>query len=211
MIAPVFIYDSRERWFPVGVEESLAELDLGLPPETGAPGSINFPNDMEPLPLPPVVYHRVVADQHLWWQQFWVWMLYNPKRYATRGNHEGDWEMVMVGTTDKAGDRPVMLYGSQHTAGGKRELGDWEIRDGRPTIYVALGSHANYFNAFGNLQSRDLDECDGHGRVLDDYEVREFGAWQDWPGRWGNSENSPGPLSTRRIWRQPAIVYGQAR
>jgi hypothetical protein len=41
--------------------------------------------------------------------------------------------------------RPPSVGLSQHCSGETRPWGQTELRDGHPTSYVALGSHANYF------------------------------------------------------------------
>jgi hypothetical protein len=207
MITPILIFDSNEKWFPVGVEESLEAVGVEFEDEP-----LNFPSTMRQPKLPPVGYHRVVAEENVWWHLFGFWYLYNPKTYGPGvGRHEGDWEWVILGCNDKAGNHPFCVYGSQHQNGASRVAWKCErrpkARDGRPVIYVAEGSHANYLGPVDNLE----DTADGKGRVLDDIEWRGFGLWADRPWRWGNSHNSPGPLSTRVIWRHPAIAYGQAR
>jgi hypothetical protein len=209
VIAPIFTFDSREKWFPVGVEESLAAMTVPMPGLDVA--ALNFPANMRQPSLPPVGYHRAIAGGHLWWHQFWLWYLYNPKRYAGTGNHEGDWEMVQIGCVDRAGTRPVLVTGSQHHTGGKREFWRTVQRNGRPAIYVARDSHANYFGPFADLE----DQCDGKGLLLAEVEWRPFGRWAAWPGRWGNSTGegkspeSPGCQGTR--WNRPEIFHGQAR
>ena len=110
MIRPVFVFDSREQWFPVGVEESLKAVTHSIP--AGFPElefdeyfimdvrhteRLNFPDDMRQLDLPPVVYHRRVTGGPLVWDQFWLWYLYNPWAVAGVGRHEGDWEFVQIG------------------------------------------------------------------------------------------------------------------
>lgn len=209
MITPLLLLDSHEKWWPVDVEESLRAIGSPVPPIPG--NRLDFPPGMTQPDLPAVGYHRVVAAGHLWWQQFWTWWLYNPKKYAGVGEHEGDWEMVQIGCTDKAGERPVLMTCSQHSGGEKREF--WRVTLGtdgdgeHPLVYVARDSHANYFTP-----QRDVtDVADGKGKQLVAIEWREFGPWASWSGRWGNSTNSPGPLEPRRAWAAPHAYHGQAR
>lgn len=218
MILPVFVFDSRESFWPIGVEDSLAATKAKLPrsftseAEASSTDRIDFPAGMRHPVLPPVAYHRVLADRHLWWHQLWLWFVYNPWEIAGVGKHEGDWELVQIGCADKAGNRPVLVTGSQHHTGGKHEFWACQLRGGRPVIYVARGSHANYFSLGAQ---GGLDVCDGKGLLLEDYEVREFGAWASWPGRWGNSTGegkspeSPGCQGIR--WRAPAAYHATAR
>jgi hypothetical protein len=221
---PIFVFDSREQWFPVGVEESLDAVNArcrgGIfnghraePARPFPPGvtNIDFPANMKQPDLPPVGYHRVVQSGPLWWHQYWLWYLYNPWSVAGVGRHEGDWEFVQIGCVN--GNRPVLVTASQHHSGGKREAWAVELREGRPVIYVALGSHANYFNV-GSLGG-GIDQCDGRGRVLDSIEWREFGPWKDGPWRWGNSTGegkspeSPGRQGKR--WHAPHLFHSEAK
>lgn len=222
MTAPILVLDSREKWGPVAVEEILdvpgvklitsahktqTVPSLELLPAEG--GRLNFPGDMKPVLMRPGVgYHRVVAQAGLFWHQYWLAYLFNPKKYAGYGEHEFDWEFVQFGCVDKAGGLPVLATASQHHTGGKREVWRMVKRDGRPVFYVARDSHANYFTPTKDVE----DTADGRGLVLDKIEWRPFGAWASWPGRWGNSDNSPespGRQTTR--WDRPAIFHGQAR
>jgi len=218
VITPIFTFDSHERWFPVGVEESLKPFGYQWSPSLNAwvrNGDIvtrfDFPAGMKQGEFSPVGYHRVKDAMNLWWHQFWLWYRYNPKAYAGQGMHEGDWEFVQIGCADKAGNRPVLLTGSQHHTGGARLWSRAVQRDGRPVVYVARDSHANYWTPVADIE----DQCDGKGRVLEEIEWRPFGPWASWPGRWGNSTGrgmspeSPGCQGHR--WSRPDLYHGQAR
>lgn len=206
MIAPIFLLDSHEIWRPCGVEESCLAVGVGPPPLPE--GNLNFPPKMTQPDLPLVGYHRIVAGGGLFWHQFWLWWLYNPKMYAGFGAHEGDWEMVQTGCADEHGERPVLMTCSQHGGSEKREFWRVSLQNKRPLVYVALDSHANYFSP-----QRDVtDRADGKSqRDLSRIEWRPFGGWASWEGKWGNSTNSPGPLFTRRAWRAPHAYHGQGR
>ena len=212
MIAPIFKLDSREAWRPCAVETLVQvgatvngqPLDLDTLPVAG--GKIDMPKDMTQPDVPVVGYWRAVDGGRLRWCQFWTFWLYNPKVYAGFGAHEGDWEMVQLGCSDLEGDRPILMTFSQHSGGAKREYWSVELHDGRPVVYVARDSHALY-----PTPMRDVtDQADGAGEQLDVY-WHEFGAWSDWPGRWGNSDNSPSALSGRRAWQAPHAYHSQAR
>jgi hypothetical protein len=231
MIAPVFVFDSRERWSPVGVEESLKaaharHYDGAVDAPARWPfkgGRLNFPPDMRQPDLPPVGYHRVApfklpSGLLVYAHQFWLWSLYNSWSVAGVGKHEGDWEMVQLICVDEAGEHPILVTASQHHSGGKREAWACErtfpIADPtRPNIYVALGSHANYFAP--GVQGGGQDVCDAKGREMHDIEWREFGPWASWPGRWGNSTGegkspeSPGCQGHR--WTAPHLFHSSAR
>ena len=217
MIAPIFKLDSRERWRPQPVETAERfgtiggrPVDLGALPLLG--GRMDFPrNLLDPTDTPVAGYHRVVATAHLHWHQFWLWYLYNPWSVAGIGRHEGDWEFVQIASTDREGERPVLITASQHRGGEKRELWRCELDGGRPVIYVALGSHANFFTP----GERGEDQANGGGSRLTDVEWRQFGDWATWPGLWGNSTGagrspeSPGRQDDR--WARPHVFHSAAR
>ena len=82
----------------------------------------------------------------------------------------------------------------------------------RPVIYVAEGSHANYFTP----GVRGEDWADGAGQYLDDVEWRSFDdVWATWEGRWGastgigKSPESPGMQHER--WDTPEIYHSRSR
>jgi hypothetical protein len=81
--------------------------------------------------------------------QYWLFYPFNPYSPEVPPNpdfaqmHEGDWELVTV-ITDAAG-KPLTAGYSRHCAGARREWAKVEKRGSRPVVYVALGSHANYF------------------------------------------------------------------
>ena len=217
MIAPILKLDGRERWRPQPVEtvEALGKIggkpiDLSALPAAG--GRMNFPSGMkDPDDTPVVGYHRVVKAVDLWWHQFWLWYLYNPWEIAGIGRHEGDWEFVQTACVDKAGNRPVLMTASQHRTGEKREFWRCELDGGRPMIYVARHSHANFFTP----GDRGEDVADGRGDRLDEIDWRDFGDWADWPGMWGNSTGagrSPeSPGRQRERWELPQTFHARAQ
>ena len=213
MIAPVFVLDAQESWRPVDVDDSLAKYgykwSAGWRSGDRPVNVLDFPAAMDPgvfAKLPAAGYHRTALGGDLLWHQYWTWWPYNPKKYAGVGAHEGDWELVQLGCIDEAGDRPVMMTCSQHGGGEKREYWRVALEDGQPIVYVARDSHANYFQP-----TRDVtDTADGKGERLH-LRWLDFGAWVKWGGKWGNSVNSPGPLTTRRAWKAPHAYHGQCR
>jgi hypothetical protein len=78
-------------------------------------------------------------------------------------------------------------------------------------MFVALGSHAHYFAAVADME----DTADGRGKVVVDFELREFDAWANWSGRWGNStgvgKSPESPAKQNIRWNQPHIFHGQSR
>lgn len=225
---PIFIFDSHEKFKPVAVEsvealdarmkgaagEDIGTVSLASLPAEG--GWMNFPPRPETYEqemqarFGGVGYRRALEGGGLTWIQYWLWYLYNPKRYVVTGEHEGDWEFVQVGY---AGDTPVCMTASQHRSGGSRMWWEIERREGRPIVYPARGSHANYFEPVDQFPEIG-DEGDGKGEVLDSVEWRDFGPWATWPGRWGNSTGdgkspeSPGCQGDR--WNAPHRYHSKS-
>jgi hypothetical protein len=226
---PIFVLDSRETFQPIAVESVEAvparivrkdesdggDVSLAALPADG--GRMDFPRHPEQQEqrlhgkYGGVGYRREVQGGGLTWVQYWLWYLYNPKRMAiVTGDHEGDWEFVQVGY---GGDTPVCMTASQHKSGGSRMWWDLEHRQGRPVVYVARGSHANYFAPFE--QPSELgDQYDGKGATLDSLAWRDFGSWATWSGRWGNthaeaeSPQSPGSQGDR--WSKPHRYHSKS-
>jgi len=225
---PIFVFDSREEFKPVAAE-SVEDVGAGLVLANGSRrssvsldrlppggGRIDFPPDPRSYEAAMeqkhgrVGYRRSVRGGRLTWVQYWLWYLYNPKKVLITGEHEGDWEFVQVGY---AGEQPVCMTTSQHHSGGSRMW--WELKKeaDRPVVYVALGSHANYFKPVDQLPEIG-DDGDGAGERLDTIEWRAFGRWATWPGRWGNSTgqghspDSPGSQGDR--WRKPHRYHSKA-
>ena len=91
---------------------------------------------------------RRVPSRHRIDLQYWLWYpwnLYSPT--VPPGElwqvHEGDWESVSV-ILDLRG-KPLVAGHSQHSEGARREWARVPKLGQRPLVYVALGSHANYF------------------------------------------------------------------
>ncbi len=129
------------------------------------------------------------------------------------GRHAGDWEVVQV-ALDARG-RPSDATFAQHS---------WAERCAwRGVVYVANGSHASFFTPgeHGRPWPDPDDFADGRGREVRP-EVRPFGAWARWPGRWGGAEAAklvPGEQSSPRgpafqpdgPWDDPAAFHARAR
>ena len=73
--------------------------------------------------------------------QYWFLYLYNYRL----NEHESDWEQITVGL-DKD-QTPKKVFYSSHATGFTRDWNDIEHDNDHPVVYVALGSHANYFHA----------------------------------------------------------------
>lgn len=146
--------------------------------------------------------------------QYWFFYFYND----WFNKHEGDWEMIQV-MLDRTGKPEWVVY-SQHQGGTRRLWRDVPVENGtHPIVYVALGSHANYFwgdeqfphgQVVGNSQVEVLDRTGKQGRILPklillpEHRPASTGedlatdlAWMNFAGHWGETTTVPdfsGPL-----------------
>ncbi len=96
----------------------------------------------------PVVYGAVRRTKERIDLQYWLWYPFNDFSPTIPAGgiwqvHEGDWEVVSV-ILDRTG-RPLVAGYSQHSAGMRRAWAKVPKQGQRPVVYVALGSHANFF------------------------------------------------------------------
>ncbi len=178
---------------------------------------------------PMATYARLATDEGSgrFTIQYWFFYFYND----WFNKHEGDWEMIQV-MLDRAG-RPEWAVYSQHEDGTRRPWQDVPREDGtHPVVYVALGSHANYFRGddlfphgrtVGNSQAQVVDRTGRHGRIklplvlLPEDRPRADGkpaggddlAWLDFGGHWGENTavggfSGPlGPAFKGEQWDRP--------
>lgn len=154
------------------------------------------------------VYGRVAREGDDTWVQYWFFYYYN---LAVSSSHECDWEMVQYRIVDDAID--LAAY-SQHSVGEtSREV---EFSFGRPIVYVAAGSHANYFKP-GVHQTVSFDRANGRGRETGlRLEILPAHGWPEYPGRWGDTiarsdlaSSSPFGPGRHKQWRLPSTwAYG---
>ncbi len=178
---------------------------------------------------PPVVtYAHIVRDEdprHIT-IQYWLFYYYND----WFNKHEGDWEMVQVMLSAAGEPEGVVL--SQHHGGTRRPWGTVQVEEGtHPAVYVALGSHANYFwgdetyangTTIGNARLEIMDRTGTFARtvpeviLIPDRDVVEAdpSAWQEqiwllYNGHWGelapqSDFSGPfGPADKGDQWKHP--------
>jgi hypothetical protein len=184
----------------------------------------------------PVVYGKVSRSRTRIDLQYWIWYPYNDySRTYPPGEvwqvHEGDWESVSV-ILDLEG-RPLVVGLSKHCEGTRRDWTDVRRRSTRPIVYVALGSHANYFapGTFGHsplcwpralrdvVQALRLRDRAGFGRVVRPTLVPVTStqpSWMAFAGTWGESgyvhfpknppvayDGAPRAPAFQETWRRP--------
>jgi hypothetical protein len=181
----------------------------------------------------PVVYGAAFRTTDRIDLQYWLWYPYDafspgyPKRNDFWQAHEGDWEVVSV-ILDRAGNPLTVAY-SQHRKGRRRTWASAPKRGLHPLVYVALGSHANFFTAGRQpLLPPAVDQATvnlikaygipvpadstGKGRVIRPTLVRVTArnpSWMTFAGAWGETEylHLPGraPLTGGAGPRGPAF------
>lgn len=87
---------------------------------------------------PITTYAKIVRKQNLTAIEYWLAYPYND----WRSTHEGDWEVVMVFLRDAT---PIACAYSAHHGGYRLPWALVETHATHPIVYVANGSHANYF------------------------------------------------------------------
>ena len=175
----------------------------------------------------PVAYARVATDPGHPGKlavEYWLFYTFND----STGKHEGDWEKVQVdfnaATPEEAlGRRPYRVDLSQHAGGERAGWDDRNLarRGTHPLVYVATGSHANYFSpalylgrgpheGFGCDNTTRATETVPLGTVLLP-EVPQSPsspfAWLAFHGLWGQKEkgiyNGVAGPAAKEQWSQP--------
>lgn len=173
--APILVLHPAERFQPVPVDGFLADADLqrrtptgwetieGQVPAGGAGLRLDqrlcraiegmaaaacYAEAEAGHAAAPIVYGTVLRTKTRTDLQYWLWYPYNDYSPTIPAGevwqvHEGDWESVSVILDEKA--RPLLVGLSKHCAGIRRDWANVSRKGARPIVYVALGSHANYF------------------------------------------------------------------
>ena len=142
----------------------------------------------------PVVYAHVFPGGNGTVVQYWFFYAFNT---GTLNTHEGDWEMIQI-MLDGA-DEPMEAIYSQHLHGQRASWSKVDRSDTHPHVYVARGSHANYFRYYQGLLGFASDRVGKNGDTLElgDYTLVMLGErgtgnhaaaqnWIDFGGKWGD-------------------------
>ena len=150
------------RWFQSDYYLDVPDLD----PRSHSIADYKASYDMLKEGYLPTVYARVVEDAEYTVVQYWLFYYMNDWRNV----HEGDWEMVQLHFPKRPVDElladavpPLFAGYSQHQSGQRMTWTDMEtaglVTDGtHPVVYVARGSHANYFMPGQFWSGLDFDD-----------------------------------------------------
>jgi hypothetical protein len=153
----------------------------------------NIANDYSsnPASLVYTAYVHVVTSSSSTVLQYWLFYAYNN---GPLNDHQGDIEVIEV-FLDTAGNPQTVLL-SQHGAGQNAAWGDVEKVDNHPVVYVAQGSHANYFRSYQGKMGIESDVVGSDGKTIMPADMNlvmlgEQGnhpasqSWLEFRGRWG--------------------------
>ena len=123
--------------------------------------------------------------------EYWLFYAYNN---GPMNDHQGDIEVIQV-FLDSSGD-PQQVLLSQHGSGENAAWGNVEKIDTHPVVYVAQGSHANYFRPYQGKFGLENDVVGSDGITIMPSDLKLFilgekgirpvdQSWLDFPGRWG--------------------------
>jgi RsiW-degrading membrane proteinase PrsW (M82 family) len=246
---------ARRNWFDVNVrlDTSIADLfdcrddSYALDAWYGSSGASDYKNysahrsyyraalSPEAGGPPIVAYAHVVRDENPQYITIQYWLFYYYNDWFNK--HEGDWEMVQV-VLSAAGE-PLWTVLSQHHGGTRRSWSATQVEGGtHPAVYVALGSHANYFwgdetypngTTIGNARLEIMDRTGTDGRVIPEVVLipsrKEIDAdpvvykgleWLLFGGHWGERAvqsdfGGPlGPAEKGEQWQRP-YAWGMAQ
>ena len=235
--APILYFEKHEHLFPVKVEYHILNSNLNittdegemlidaspLPQQLGAYNDVSenysldnrkggiyddriindYEENMDSLGY--TIYAHVFTDGNNTIIQYWMFYAFNK---GTLNNHEGDWEMVQIVISN---DTPVDAMYSQHISGQRAAWGEVEKEGEHIKVYVARGSHANYFRYFQGLMGLARDRVGKNGKILgpEDYNLVLLGErgegnhnasqnWIDFAGRWGEFGNEESGIRGER-------------
>jgi len=181
---PVVVHDSREQSPLTGVK-AFAGVVPGVPDGTPQP----------------TAYGRRTGK----WLQYWLFYAAETQRTVGSGRHAGDWELVQYEMRDGALVRGIY---SQHDGAERCSSDHVRTRSLHPVVFVANGSHANYFvpGTRDRPWPEPNDVADGDGLRVRPGLVRiseQTPPWMTFAGRWGEDGDSPrGPRFTA-AWSDP--------
>jgi hypothetical protein len=216
--APILTLHPSERFGPVRVDGFLAQADLvGSHYDQRDCRSIDGPLALDCYASAdaaaegsPMAYGAVFRSRERTVLEYWLF--YSFDLYSTTDppgefwqDHEGDWEAVAVVLDAHA--KPLHVATSRHCSGARRSWSRVRRRGTHPLLYVALGSHANYFGTGEIAQDRrcwppvalaifdayktPVNDHVAAGKTIAPVIVRVTGrtpAWMTFGGSWGETQ-----------------------
>ena len=172
------------------------------------------------------VYGHAKRDRHgRLWLQYWLFYSSNDFQLLgplfSGGKHEGDWELVQFRLGPS--EQPEQAVYTQHKLAESRPWTDVrKAGTNTPIVYVARGSHANYFRMGSHWTGVWWDQADGRGpQITPTLEVLEdrTPAWVHWPGWWGDTKATASPVDSasprspgrRPHWNDPSLLVTPPR
>jgi hypothetical protein len=136
-------------------------------------------------------YAHVIRSSSSTVIQYWLFYIFND---GPLNDHQGDIEVVQVFLGNSGNPQEVLA--SQHGAGENAVWRDVERTGTHPVIYVAQGSHANYFRSYQGKIGIENDIVGSDGKTITPNQLNlimlgEQGnhpadqSWLDYRGRWG--------------------------
>lgn len=210
--APILYFEKGEELYPVSIEYHLLNSNLNRsidnesifikaspsPEEIGeykdadyyldnVKGTIyddRIIEDYKNSKLNYTVYCHVFSKNNLYFVQYWFFYAFN-KGYLN--THEGDWEMVQIVLNENK--EPIEVMYSQHISGQRASWKLVEKEGEHIKVYVARGSHANYFRYYQGKIGLANDIVGKNGKILypNEYKlvVLKNESWLYYGGRWG--------------------------
>jgi len=245
--APIFFFEKEEQCYPVSVEYhidhatlfqftgndpveinsdvTMEELggytteqyeSLYLDNTIGTTKDDNIINDYsnQKITLGFTVYaHTIHGADDTTIIQYWLFYAFNK---GDLNQHEGDWELVQVVLRQGS---PVELMYSQHHSGQKTSWNQAEKTGTHPHVYVARGSHANYFTSYSGTLGVASDHVGANGFILKPVQYTiidlETQTWLPFKGMWGEINSyedvylgTSGPVGP--MYREERLMWNQA-
>jgi hypothetical protein len=206
------------------LEWSLSQYYLDVPelnPQSASVAEYKAGYDLVCGSYQPTIYARVVYGSEYTIVQYWFFYYLNDWRNV----HEGDWELVQLHfpkrTVAELLDEdvsPVFVACSQHQSGQRMSWSDMVegglVEDNHPSVYVARGSHANYFLPGQFWSGLDFDDTGlSAWRVIDAEqldivllsEIEDADTtgleWLDFRGYWGEYVGFSISVMELRFWQ----------
>jgi hypothetical protein len=203
------------------------DAHLDFPGNALSPGC-DYENWLRSMNTSPAIYGRIATDPEYDNNiavQYWFYWPFND----WNNRHESDWEMMQInfGTAsveEALTIEPTSVILAQHEGGEIQDWDDISLRDDRPLVFPAAGSHATYFSAnrwVGTSAQTGVgcDDTRTPARVLSPQVIalpRDIPtsatdpfAWLAFTGHWGEQHagfnNGPTGPTSKMQWENPLV------